>query len=138
MIPQIKCYNPDHPLPDHCFFILNKGKNSGKPLDTPCPNCYIVVVNNSEMRDFYYHLVLGMFQARTFEPYLIGSVIEFIRIGEVKRLISSNENTVLGKLDTFRKLIAAIQRTKVQRETVYAALKHQEEAAKRGLASLLR
>lgn len=135
----IKCYNPEKLPPQNCFYILNKGNNSGRPMEKPCPNCFIVYFapEDTELKEFYYYLVYGMWQAKAFYPHLIGSVIPFIRIGTVKHLIRVNENTVLSKLDNFRKLIAAINRIKIQKEEIQKIFAYKEQLAQRGLASML-
>ncbi|WP_445458507.1 DUF6943 family protein [Flavobacterium sp. HNIBRBA15423] len=30
------------------FFILHKGLNTGKPLNEPCPNCFVIIFQCSE------------------------------------------------------------------------------------------
>lgn len=51
----IKTYHPKHTYPHHHFFILSKGNNAGKPLDQPCPNCFVVITNcPSEKQRLYW------------------------------------------------------------------------------------
>lgn len=32
------------------FFILNKGLNSGKPLNNPCPNCFVCITTDEVLK----------------------------------------------------------------------------------------
>ena len=69
------------------FFILNKGNNSGKPLLTPCPNCFVCLCENDQDKEELYWLMFGMWQEKAIQPHLIGSVIPFIRLQELSDLI---------------------------------------------------
>jgi hypothetical protein len=69
------------------FFVLNKGLNSGKPLQVPCPNCFIIQTESEEFKEELYWITFALWRTKAFHPYLIGSVIPFIRIGHYKQLI---------------------------------------------------
>ena len=75
-------YNQPH------FFILNRGLNSGKPLEHPCPNCFVCLCNNEEEKNSLYWILFGLWQGKSFHPYLVGSVILLIRIDDVKLLMN--------------------------------------------------
>lgn len=80
------------------FFILNKGNNSGRPMNTSCPNCFVVLTDSSKNVDKLFYLVQSLQIGRFFHPYLKGSVIPFITIGDVKFII----NKALKNYDTLR------------------------------------
>ena len=69
------------------FFVLNKGLNSGKPLLQPCRNCFKIETENEELRETLYWISFALWKSKAFYPYLTGSVIPFIRIGDVKQVI---------------------------------------------------
>jgi hypothetical protein len=69
------------------FFALNKGLNSRKPLLLPCPNCFKIEAENEEFKETLYWVSFALWRAKAFHPFLIGSVIPFIRIEEYKQLI---------------------------------------------------
>lgn len=69
------------------FFILNKGMNCGKPLFQPCANCFVLLAETEKEKEFYYWLCFALWQTKKFEPYLIGSVIPFIHIADLKTVI---------------------------------------------------
>lgn len=101
----IKCHRAGNSYTQPHFFVLNKGVNSGKPLREPCPNCFVVFTDTVNTNDYLYWLSWGMWQGKAFHPYLIGSVIEFIRIGDYKRL-----------------LLNTLERTQVNTKQVYATI----------------
>lgn len=78
------------------FFILNKGLNSGKPLDKPCPNCFVITVKTKAKRESLYYLCLSLKVGQFFAYYLKGSVIPFIGISDTKKVI----NTALQNYET--------------------------------------
>ncbi len=65
------------------FFIQCKGNYSGRPLRKPIPNCFAVFTKNP----LAFEIVYCLFKAKIFEYYIIGSVIPFIRITEVKKIL---------------------------------------------------
>ena len=71
------------------FFILNKGLNSGKPLDKPCPNCFVISTTSKANRESLYYLCLSLKIGKYFQYYLKGSVIPFIGISDVKKVINT-------------------------------------------------
>jgi hypothetical protein len=71
------------------FFILNKGLNSGKPLDDPCPNCFVITTTSKAKRESLYYLCLSLKVGQFFAYYLKGSVIPFIGISDTKKVINT-------------------------------------------------
>ena len=69
------------------FYALNKGMNSGKPLLSHCPNCFKIEAETEEFKEMLYWVSFALWRVKAFHPYLIGSVIPFIRIGDYKQLI---------------------------------------------------
>lgn len=69
------------------FFILNKGLNTGKPLNEPCPNCFVCICKNSEDIEKLYWLLFALWQSKEIKRHLIGSVILYIRKSELEKLI---------------------------------------------------
>ena len=77
------------------FFLLNKGMNCGKPLFQPCANCFVLLADSEKEKEFYYWLCFALWQTKKFEHYLVGSVIPFIHIADLKNVIAE----VKGKAD---------------------------------------
>lgn len=88
----ITCYTPGQPLPGICFFILSKGLNAGRPLDNPCPNCFVFACDTPEERERYFWITYGLWQAGHFKVYLVGSVIPFLRKPELVMLIEQADS----------------------------------------------
>lgn len=84
---QLKSYGRQSDVSGHCFFILNKGMNSGKPLTSPCPNCFVLTASTPAEKDFFYWLCFGLWQSNSFHPFLRGTVIPFIVLDELKQCI---------------------------------------------------
>lgn len=84
---KIRCHKVGRTYKSEHLFILSVGLNAGKPLDAPCPNCYVLLADGKEERDFYYWLCFGLWQGRFLDPCLTGSVIPFIRIDDLSAII---------------------------------------------------
>ena len=91
------------------FFILNKGNNSGKPLSTPCPNCFVIQFQNETEKEQVYWLMYSLWQSNAFYPFLRGSVIPFIVLRDVKSCLSAALNKVDENPAKFEKTVAALQ-----------------------------
>lgn len=76
------------------FFILNKGNNTGKPLPEYCANCFVFLADDDQDKDFHFYMFLGLWELRIFRPHLIGSVVPYIRLGDLVDLAEEVINTV--------------------------------------------
>lgn len=70
------------------FFIQTKGEHSGRPLKKPIPNCCAVY---SEIPNLY-EIVFLLFKGKEFHPHVIGSVIPFIRLDDLQKVIDKGLN----------------------------------------------
>ena len=84
---EIKTHQPGRTYATPHFFILNKGLNSGKPLENPCPNCFVIIATTNAKRESLYYLCLSLKVGQFFAYYLKGSVIPFIGISDAKKVI---------------------------------------------------
>jgi hypothetical protein len=91
------------------FFILNKGNNSGKPLENNCANCFVIEFKTLEEKESYYWLFYGLWQSKTFHQYLRGSVIPFIILDDVKDCIKIASSKAFSSPITFQKSIASLR-----------------------------
>ncbi len=66
------------------IFILNKGMNSGKSMKQPTANCFALITKTEKEAEDLYHVALALWQTKFWHPYLVGSVIPFLRINEFK------------------------------------------------------
>ena len=112
---QGKIYNQPH------FFILNKGLNSGKPFKYYVCNSFVFLADNKEENEFYYFLLLGLWELRFFRKHLIGSVIEYIRLGDLIDVIEETLNSV----NTGNRSFADVQNSLAQIEALQVNLQTQ-------------
>jgi len=110
-----KSYNQPH------FFILNKGLNSGKPFNHYVCNSFVFLADNKEEKEFYYFLLLGLWELRFFRKHLKGSVIEYVRLGDVIDVIDETLNSVNSGNRSF----SDVQNTLAQIEALQANLQTQ-------------
>lgn len=104
------------------FFILNKGQNSGKPFRHYVCNSFVFLADSEEEKEFYYCLLLGLWELRFFRPYLQGSVIDYVRLGDVVDILEETVNSVnSGNRSSF----ADVQNTLSQIELLQSNLQKQ-------------
>lgn len=104
----IKTHKLNRTYHENHFFILSKGNNAGKPLMTPCPNCFVVLSQCAKEKNLLYWLCYGLWQCRYFEPYLIGSVIPFLRLPELKSIIRNACSRIEIQKDDFERVINSL------------------------------
>jgi len=106
---KITTYNPEQTRSPFAFFILNKGMNSGKPLEKSCPNCFTFNASSQEEKELYFWLCFGLWQSKSFHPYLTGSVIPFIRLQDLNQVISQAAEKALASPATFQKSVESLK-----------------------------
>jgi hypothetical protein len=127
---KITTYTSDQKRSSFAFFILNKGMNSGKPLEQPCPNCFTFHASTQEEKDLYYWLCFGMWKAQTFHPYLRGSVIPFIIKSDVSKLIREASAKALEAPGQFSKAVEVLKTLERQEQQFHRNLQLIAEAKK--------
>ena len=136
--PIVKCYTPNSPNNPHCFYILCKGDNSGKPLDRPCPNCFVVICSNQTELDYIRVICYGLHQSRIFRQDLIGSCIQFIRIGCFKKRLFQAIREINGRESDLSKLVDAFQKVQLFRKQIMEAYLLSESRLRHSIKSLIR
>jgi hypothetical protein len=106
---KITTYSPDQKRSPFAFFILNKGMNSGKPMEHPCPNCFTFNASTQEEKDHFYWICFGLWQSRSFHQHLIGSVIPFIRLRELSQAINQASEKAQANPSSFQKTVEALK-----------------------------
>jgi hypothetical protein len=102
---KILTHSPAHERTPFEFYILNKGNNAGKPLAHPCPNCFTCLASSQEEKELYYWLCFGLWQGQAFRPYLIGSVIPFIRLNDLLQVLNHSGIRAESDPAAFRVLV---------------------------------
>jgi hypothetical protein len=120
------------------FFILNKGNHSGKPMNDPCPNCFVCICTSEEEKEMLYWLVMGLCQGRVFEKYLCGSVIPFVRINDVKTALNWLSFNHTAQLVQYKKKVIAIQKVQQAKNTILQQLQSLQSLHKVLVADLMK
>ncbi|OFX52343.1 MAG: hypothetical protein A2066_00180 [Bacteroidetes bacterium GWB2_41_8] len=109
---RIITYDPSKPVTAD-FYIQNKGNHSGRPLKEPKPNCFAVYTNEVHL----FELVYSLYLSRSFEPHIIGSVVPFIRLPDVKNVVAYGLERFKPERLKYLKTIREIDKAlKVQQE----------------------
>lgn len=93
----IKTHKMNRTYHGNHFFILSKGNNAGRPMDKPCPNCFVVITKCPHEKQLLYWLCFGLWQCGYFYPHLVGSVIPFLRLPELKAIINKTRESVSNR-----------------------------------------
>ena len=84
---KVRTYSVHSPAPKTALYILSRGRNAGKPMLEPCPNCHIIYVTSPEELETYYWTFYAFWKHGFFHPHLCGSVIEMLRLCDLKTLM---------------------------------------------------
>ena len=103
------------------FFILNKGLNSGKPSRHYVCNSFVFLADDKNERDYYFFMLQGIWELRLLRPYLKGSVIEYVRLGDVIDVLDETLNSV----NTGSRSFADVQNSLAQIEALQSNLQLQ-------------
>jgi len=76
------------------FFILNKGEQCGKPAQMYWSNCFVFIAETEEEKEFYFFVFLGLWESKFFKKALIGSVVPYIRIGDLIDIAEEAINSI--------------------------------------------
>lgn len=120
----------------HHFFILSKGHNAGRPLEKPCPNCFVLLAKSGEEKQKLYWLCFGLWQLGIFKKFLTGSVIPFIRLEDFKTVLKKSfEETTETEL---QKSMAAVKQLQRHQENIMRQLDLIKQAKKSLLYKVIR
>ena len=91
------------------FYLLSKGYNAGKPLDRPCPNCFVIHAGSERDKEKLFWICYSLWKSGRYVPLLVGSVIPFIHIGDIEREIKNAVAKALQHPQQFSKLVSHFQ-----------------------------
>ncbi len=109
----LKSYSQKSEIKKPHFFILNKGNNTGKPLVTPCPNCFVVQCKSEAAKERIYWLSYSLWQSKAFYPFLRGSVIPFVVLRDVNNCLLDGLDKVEKNPAQFEKAVAVLRSLEV-------------------------
>lgn len=119
---KIFTYNPKNQKSEFEFYALSKGLNSGKPLDIPCPNCFVISCHNAEEKDIYSSLLFGLWKSKAFHQFFVGSVIPFIRIVDFKNFIFEQILHLQEKQKSYQKDVQKFKALEQKERAMYEQL----------------
>lgn len=105
----IKTHQKGNVYKNEHFFILNKGLNSGKPLNEPCANCFVIIFSSSEEKDSHYWTAFSLWKSKFWHPFLVGSVIPFLRLPEFKKEFFPKSKEILADFESHKKDVTALK-----------------------------
>ena len=92
-----------------CFFILNKGMNSGKPQNEPYTNSFVVIFDNKEDSENIYWIAYSLWKTKFWHQHLVGSVISFLRLPDFKKEFFPKAKVLMEEYETHVKHVAALK-----------------------------
>lgn len=134
----IKTHKMNRTYHGNHFFILSKGNNAGRPMDKPCPNCFVVISKCPNEKQILYWLCFGLWQCRCFESHLVGSVIPFLRLPELKSIIRETRMKVDLKKMEYDKAIITLNKLQTCRQAIASQLQLIAQTEKSLIIRLIR
>lgn len=98
---KIKTFNMNSSLNFPHFFLLSKGYNAGKPIEKPCPNCFIVTAENEEHKYQLFWICYCLWKSGAYLPMLRGSVIPFLNIRDASTALQKAMSAAETRKDEF-------------------------------------
>lgn len=92
-----------------CFYILNKGINSGKPQYEPYTNSFVVLFDNIEVCENHYWIAYSLWKTKFWPKHLIGSVILFLRLSDFKKEFFPKSKLLMEEHEAHLQHIAALK-----------------------------
>jgi hypothetical protein len=105
----IKTHRKDTVYTKPHLFILNKGMNSGKPQKTPFTNSFVVIFEKEEDCESLFFVAYSLWQTKFWHPFLIGSVIPFLRLPDFKKEFNLQASLMMVEHEQHLKNVAALK-----------------------------
>ena len=105
----IKTHRKDTVYTKPHLFILNKGMNSGKPQKTPFTNSFVVIFEKEEDSESLFFIAYSLWQTKFWHPFLIGSVIPFLRLPDFKKEFNPQAGLMIVEHEQHLKNVAALK-----------------------------
>jgi hypothetical protein len=91
------------------LFLLNKGMNSGKPQKEPFTNSFVVIFDLEQDCENLYFVAYSLWQTKFWHQHLVGSVIPFLRIHDLKKEFFVKSKIMMEEHEIHVKHIAALK-----------------------------
>jgi hypothetical protein len=119
----IKTHQKNTSYKGNQIFILNKGRNSGRPQKEPFTNSFVIQFSSKEDAEMIYWLAYSLWQMKFWHQHLIGSVIPFIRIKCFQKEFDQKVTKMLNDFAQHQKDIESIKALEQQKEHLEKNLK---------------
>ena len=106
---KVRTYNSEKETSQNALSILSRGRNAGKPLFEPCPNCFILYCKDQHQLENLYWTFFTLWKNGFFHPYLCGSVIVMLRLFELKKIIQQWIIPSFSKMQQNGKILSDIK-----------------------------
>ena len=103
-------FNPQNAVPEHSLFVLSKGLHSGKIVETPTVNCFVVSFKSLDHLAQAKVVINALYHGKRVQELLVGSVITYIRIDEYKVMLRSEFSKVDLSNEKTKKAIASVEK----------------------------
>lgn len=134
----IKTHKINRTYQGNHFFVLSKGNNAGRPIDKPCPNCFVVITECPQEQQLLYWLCFGLWQGGYFKPHLCGSVIPFLRLPELKSIIGDTRVKVGLRPDEYGRVVETMNKLLHVQQNISQQLQLIDQVKKSLIWKLLR
>jgi hypothetical protein len=91
------------------LFLLNKGMNSGKPQKEPFTNSFVVIFDLEQDCENLYFVAYSLWQTKFWHPFLVGSVIPFLRLPDFKNEFIPKASFMMAEHEEHKKNVAALK-----------------------------
>ena len=105
----IKTHQKDTTYSKPHLFILNKGMNSGKPQKEQFTNSFVVIFEKEEDCESLFFVAYSLWQTKFWHPFLIGSVIPFLRLPDFKKEFNPQASLMMLEHEQHLKNVAALK-----------------------------
>ena len=105
----IKTYRKDTFYSKPHLFVLNKGMNSGKPQKEPFTNSFVIIFEKEEDCESVFFIAYSLWQTKFWHPFLIGSVIPFLRLPDFKKEFNPQASLMMVEHEQHQKNVAALK-----------------------------
>ena len=96
-------YNKPH------FFILNKGKNSGKPQNEAFTNSFVIIFDNEKDCENIFWVAYSLWKSKFWHQHLVGSVISFLRLPDFKKEFFSKSVQLMEEYEAHIKHVETLK-----------------------------
>jgi len=123
----IQTYNPNNKYSANDFYVQCKGLHSGRPMDNPIPNSFVVICRSQGQRTLLFHLADILYLSKQLRSQLLGSVIPFIRIRDYAVILHELSLAATYNMDYYAKTVQQLQDLKYLNQCLELKLQRTNE-----------